>query len=77
LLSGEYAEWRWRSELGIGIRRECILYGESLELTKILTRKYVSLKLKAKLYVTRVRSAMVHGRETWAMNAEQVGQLEW
>ena len=22
-------------------------------------------------------SAMVYGNETWAMNAEQVGQLEW
>ena len=46
------------------------------ELSGILTRKEVSLKLKGKLYVTCVRSAMVYGSETWAMTAEQSGRLE-
>ena len=38
------------------------------ELSGILTRKGVSLKLKGKVYVTCVRSAMVYGSEIWAMN---------
>ena len=46
------------------------------ELSGILTRKEVSLKLKGKLYVTCVWSAMVYESETWAMTAEQSGRLE-
>ena len=34
------------------------------------------LKLKGKVYVTCVRSAMVYGSETWAMNVEQSARLE-
>ena len=40
------------------------------ELSGILTKKEVSLKLKGKLYVTCVRSAMIYGSETWAMMVE-------
>ena len=43
------------------------------ELSGILTRKEVSLKLMGKLYVTCVRNAMVYGSATWAMMAEQSG----
>ena len=46
------------------------------ELSGILTRKEVSLKLKGKLYVMCVRSAMVYRSETWAMMVEQSGRLE-
>ena len=45
------------------------------ELSGILVRNEVSLKLKGKLYMMCVRSAMVYGSETWAM-AEQNGRLE-
>ena len=41
-----------------------------------MTRKEVSLKLKGKLYVTCVRSAMIYGSEMWAMTVEQSGRLE-
>lgn len=51
-------------------------WGKFRELSGILTRKEVSLKLKGKVYVTCVRSAMVYGSETWAMNAEQIGRFE-
>lgn len=39
------------------------------DLSGILTRKEVPLKLKGRMYVTCVRSAMVYGSETWAVNA--------
>ena len=51
-------------------------WGKFKELSGILTRKEVSLKLKGKLYVTCVRSAMAYGSETWAMTVEQSGRLE-
>ena len=46
------------------------------EFSGVLTRKEVSLKLKGKMYVTCVRSAMVYGSETWAMNVQQSARLE-
>ena len=36
----------------------------------------MSFKLKGKLYVTCVRSAMVYGSKTWAMMVEQSRGLE-
>ena len=33
----------------------------------------MSLKLKGKLYVMSVRSAMIYGSETWAMTVEHIG----
>ena len=42
-----------------------------------LMRKKVSLKLKCKVYMTCVRSAMVYGSDTWTMNVEQSARLEW
>ena len=36
----------------------------------------MSFKLKEKVYVTYVRSAIVYGSEMWAMMAEQSGRLE-
>ena len=40
----------------------------------ILTNKDMSLKLKfkGKVYVTWVRSAMVHGSETWAVDSKNI-----
>ena len=46
------------------------------ELGGMLTRKEISLKLKGKLYTTCVRSTMIYGSETWAMNLEQQRRLE-
>ena len=36
----------------------------------MLTGKGFSLKLKGKVYATRVRSYLMHGSETWPMKVE-------
>ena len=46
------------------------------ELSGILTSKKVALKLKGKVYGACVRSSMIYGSETWAVNAEQEAKLE-
>ena len=46
------------------------------ELVGILAKKGVSLKLKGKVYVACVRSAMINGSETWAMTMEIGNRLE-
>ena len=46
------------------------------ELSGILTSKKVALRLKGKVYGACVRSSMIYGSETWAMNAEQEAELE-
>ena len=45
------------------------------ELSGLLTRREV-LKLKGKVYAACVRSAMLYGSETWAMNAEQTARFD-
>ena len=42
----------------------------------MLTNTEVSLKLKGKVYAACVRSAMLYGCETWAMNVEQIKRFE-
>ena len=51
-------------------------WGKFRELAGILTQKEISLKLKGKVYAACVRSSMIYGCETWAMNMEQVQRLE-
>jgi len=51
-------------------------WGKLRELSGTLTKKDASLKLKEKVCVTSVRSAMVQGSETWAINTEQIGLFE-
>ena len=46
-----------------------------LELSGILISK-VALRLKGKVYGACVPSSMIHGSETWAVNAEQEAKLE-
>ena len=46
------------------------------ELSGILTSKKVALRLKGKVYGACVRSSMIYGSETWAVNAEQEAKLE-
>ena len=42
----------------------------------VLTSKKVALRLKGKVYGACVRSAMIYGSETWAMDTEQELRLE-
>ena len=50
------------------------------EFSGILTRKlggvFKAERESVQVYVTCVRSAMVYGSETWAMNVEQSARLE-
>ena len=46
------------------------------ELSGILTSKKMALRLKGKVYGACVRSSMIYGSETWAVNAEQEAKLE-
>jgi len=46
------------------------------ELSGVLTKRGVSLKLKGKVYATCVRSTMIYGSETWVLNMEQQQRLE-
>ena len=46
------------------------------ELSGVLTRRGVLLKLNGKVYATCVRSALIYGSETWVMNVEQQRRLE-
>ena len=46
------------------------------QLSGVLTAKNVALRLKGKVYATCVRSAMLYGSETWAVNKEQENRFE-
>ena len=46
------------------------------ELSGILTSKKVALRLKGKVYGACVRSSMIYGSETWAVNAELEEKLK-
>ena len=46
------------------------------DLSGVLTNKKVALKLKGKVCGACVRSAMIYGSETWAMDTEQELRLE-
>ena len=46
------------------------------DLSGILTNKKVALRLKRKVYGACVRSAMIYGSETWAVDTEQELRLE-
>ena len=54
------------------LTKVCYSWGKFIDLSKILTRNDLSLKLKEKMYVTFLRSVMVCRSETWIMNAEQI-----
>ena len=41
-----------------------------------MTSKKVALRLKGKVYGACVRSSMIYGSETWAVNAELDAKLE-
>jgi len=55
------------------VTRVCFALGQFRELLGTLIRKDASLKLKGKVCVTCVRSAMVYRSETLATNAQQTG----
>jgi len=46
------------------------------EYLPILTGKRVSLKLKGKVYTSRVRSCLIYGSETWPMKMEHAVKVD-
>ena len=63
-------------ENSASVARVRCAWGKFRELSGILTRKEVSLRLNGKVYVACARSAMVYGSETWAMTVELSNRLE-
>jgi len=57
-----------------GGRRDGWMNGENVESYQ---GSCCVIESKREVYVTYVRSAKVYGSETWVMNGEQIGQLEW
>lgn len=55
--------------------RCCVAWGKFRKLLPILTSKHVSLKTRGKVFSACVRSAMLHGSESWAPNAHDLQRL--
>ena len=55
--------------------RCCVAWGKFRKLLPILTTRHLSPKVRGKVYTACVRSAMLHGSETWAPNASDLQRL--
>ena len=55
--------------------RCCVGWGKFKELLPLLTSKHISAKTRGKIFSARVRSAMLHGSETWAPSAADLQRL--
>ena len=55
--------------------RCCVAWGKFRKLLPILTSRHLSPKVRGKVYTACVRSAMLHGSETWAPNASDLQRL--
>ena len=55
--------------------RCCVAWGKFRRLLPILTSKDLSPKVRGKVYSACVRSAMLHGSETWGPNAADLQRL--
>ena len=55
--------------------RCCVAWGKFRKLLPVLTTKHLSLKTRGRVFMTYVRSAMLHGSETWAPKAEDLQRL--
>ncbi|RUS78708.1 hypothetical protein EGW08_013529 [Elysia chlorotica] len=61
-------------ELAI-ITRCCTAWGKFKKLLPLLTSKHVTLKTRGKIFNTCIRSALLHGSETWAPAAPDLQRL--
>ena len=52
-------------------------WGKFKRLLPILTSKHVSLRTRGKVFNACVRSALLHGSETWAPTAPDLQRLRW
>ena len=57
------------------ITRCCTAWGMFKKLLPILTSKHISLTVRGKVFESCVRSALLHGGETWAPTAPDLQRL--
>ena len=57
------------------ITRFCTAWGKFKKLLPILTSNHISLTVRGKVFDTSVRSALLHGSETWASTAPDLQRL--
>lgn len=55
--------------------RCCVAWGKFRKLLPILTSRHLSFKIRGNVFSVCVRSAMLHGSETWAPSASDVQRL--
>ncbi len=55
--------------------RCCVAWGKFRKLLPVLTTRHLSPKIRGKVYSACVRSAMLHGSETWGPNAADLQRL--
>ena len=55
--------------------RCCVAWGKFRKLLPILTSRHLSPKIRGNVYEAGVRSAMLHGSETWGPNAADLQRL--
>ena len=55
--------------------RCCVAWGKFNTLLPLLTTRYLSPKIRGKVYETSVRNSMLHGSETWAPRVEELQRL--
>ena len=53
-----------------------IAWGKFRQLQPILTSRHVTLKTRAHLFTACVRSALLHGSETWATKSDDLSRLK-
>ena len=55
--------------------RCCVAWGKFRKLLPALTSRHLSPEIRGKVYVTCIRSAMIHGSETWGPKEHELWQL--
>ena len=55
--------------------RCCVAWGKFRKLLPVLTTRHLTPKIRGKVYTTCVRTAMLHGSETWGPNASDLQRL--
>ena len=58
------------------IARSRVAWGKFKKLLPILTNKHLSLESRGRVFDACVRSALLHGSETWAPTAPDVQRLQ-
>ena len=57
------------------VARCCVAWGKLRKLLSVLTSRHLSPRIRGKVFVACVRSAMLHGSETWGPKDPELRQL--